>query len=106
MAHKGRKRRRLIRLWLDDFHCHWCAKPTFLMLAPGVQNFRHAPEHPKKATLDHLDSKLNNDRGKYKKARTVLACWQCNQDRCIRETEALGLTELQRRSGRGAILST
>jgi hypothetical protein len=30
---KDRKRRRLIRLWLEDCRCVWCRQKTFLILA-------------------------------------------------------------------------
>jgi hypothetical protein len=55
---KDRKRRRLIRLWLEDCRCVWCRQKTFLILAPPNANgmMRHAPTHERQATLDHSAS--------------------------------------------------
>ena len=100
--HKGRKRRRLIHLWLEDCRCVWCQQETFLILSPPNANgmMRHAPMHERQATLDHLDSRLSGSRSDRTdgQARTVLACRQCNEKRGANEEHALGLAELHRRS--------
>ncbi len=105
MAHTGRNRRRLIRLWLEDCRCHWCEQPTVLLVAPpgGTGKVRHASSYPERATIDHLYSRLNGQRRQVVDGTetTVLVCYKCNQRRCREEQAALPLAELHQRSGRG-----
>lgn len=58
---------------------------------------------PNMATIDHLDSRLSGERGKYRGtgARTVLSCRKCNELRAAEEVKAIGVQEERRRSGRG-----
>ena len=101
MSHKGRNRRRLIKLWLEDYRCFWCKRPTILVVVPPGE-FRDVPDFSRKATTDHLYSRLDAQRGKAKAGveQTVLACFECNQRRCCEEQKELPIEELHRRSGR------
>ena len=106
MSHNGKNRLKLIGLWQDNCHCHFCGQPTVLVITPPeasrYQHFRHAPHFATRATLDHLRSKLNSLRQQPcdGKKRIVLACYKCNQRRCREEQAALPIEELHRRSGR------
>lgn len=68
------------RFWLSDPRCHWCKRRTRLV---------NLGQHPKSiphdaATIDHLHSRLDPDRGNGS-GRHVLACWKCNNDRGAQE---------------------
>ncbi len=81
----------------QNWLCHWCQQPmTWLSpYPPGGAVPSHA------ATVDHLDSRLDADRGKQvTRYRRVAACWACNQKRSKVSVAVLGLAELHRRSGR------
>lgn len=71
------------------------------MLPPDEQPKAREKPHPRSCTVDHLDSRLNTERGKhYGEYRRVAACWQCNADRDRQEHEMMPREELHRRSGR------
>lgn len=107
MAHtsKSRGRRqaaRLKKLWEADPKCHWCGKPTVLILVPpgvaiGGRVFNAA-------TIDHLRSRLDPNRQEPNSGvdiRTVLACWRCNQQRNDFEQASISVEELRRRAKNG-----
>lgn len=53
------------------------------------------------ATIDHLHSRLNLTRWVKRKPgeiRRVLACYECNQQRALKEAETLSAEEINRRS--------
>lgn len=93
------KRRKEKLLQLQGGRCFWCGRQvtTDFEQKPGAR----PPENL--ATIDHLDSRYSPLRGKFnglRMARTVLACWRCNNDRAkIREAD-LPIEELWLRSGR------
>lgn len=99
MAKNGeKKRRRKARLFIrQKGKCYWCPTQMVLLNTGG-----HEKTLPKNlATLDHLFDRFHpkrrsNSRGK---ERTVLACWQCNFDRCVESQSAQTLEELHRRAG-------
>ena len=80
--------------------CHWCKKPTLLVAGMQETDYLKHRDAPKNlATIDHLDSRLNPERGKKAgELRKVVACWQCNNDRGIKEEKALGIEEIRRRA--------
>lgn len=53
------------------------------------------------ATVDHLDSRLNPERGKHKgELRHVMACSKCNQRRARQEELEVGIQVLRERAQR------
>jgi len=93
-----KKRKRLRKLWEENPNCHWCGEPTFLIEYPPVDNFKIGPQHPKMATIDHLHSRYDSERGKHKgEIQTVLACHACNDKRNEKEQAAVPKEELTRR---------
>lgn len=97
---RERYRRRLARLYARDCNCHWCRKPTILML--GVHD---AGREKRRATIDHLRDRFDPTRTEPNPKwaeRTVLACLECNNRRgAERQAECV---ELQRRkSGAGQV---
>lgn len=91
-ARKDRKRRRLYDL--QKGKCYYCGCRMRILQRRGTP--------PKDmATFEHLDSKLNPERGQHPgERRVVLACFACNQERGTEEVAALPLAEKHRRSGR------
>ena len=104
MARNDRMRRRLIKLWLEDNGCHFCGRPTILVVSPGELKgkCRQITHFPERATIDHLNSKLSVTRIQRHDGvpQTVLACYECNQRRSREEQAALPPQELRRRSAR------
>jgi hypothetical protein len=99
----SKQRNRRNRLFAQNPVCHWCGVLTSHPHEYGAkaQNGLWKLQNPKyhMATLDHLDSKLNPNRGKRKgKKRTVLACIECNEYRSYLELTAVPLQELHRRA--------
>lgn len=91
----GAKARKL-RLWNKDPHCHWCGVLTVIIDHPKLKN---PPDNL--ATVDHLRSKLNAQRGVDHRVNTVLACLKCNNRRALEEERrVLSLEDKRRRSGR------
>src|SRR5437762_3473957 len=78
MTDKSKKpSRRVAKLHASCPLCHWCGEKTILMT--GIHTKFTVPL---RATLDHLDDRLNRQRGKSPgTVRTVLACWACNNTR-------------------------
>lgn len=78
--------------------CYWCDKK--------MQHIFRIPSgyrHPLLCTIDHLDSRLNPDRGKFgnhKQWRRVAACQKCNHEHARFEELSLSKEELNRRSKR------
>lgn len=64
---------------MKDPRCHWCRETTELVIG----EFSHGHLKPHMATTDHLDDRLSPMRGRMPGPRTVLSCWQCNQDRSV-----------------------
>lgn len=97
MSTKRRQRRRA-RLWrIQKGRCHWCKQITRLPEHCTIGRGEALPDDL--ATIDHLDSRLSDERGtRPGEARTVMACWRCNFRRGAREVLALPLEELHRRS--------
>lgn len=91
-----RHRRQKIRLFeRQDGKCHWCGEQ---MLDPAIIYEDKQPDNL--ATLDHLDSRLSEERGKHSdNIRRVLACRRCNGNRGAKEQAQLSEFELWRRSG-------
>lgn len=101
---KSRNRRKMDqRAWLwraQDGRCYWCKQPT----KPGP----HDPGDvaPDAATLDHLHSRLNAERGRHAgKLTHVMACRACNERRGWEECAALPIEEQRRRAGRYPAMS-
>ena len=90
-----RLRERLRKLWDENPHCHWCNRATILCLVPPGAYCR--PFH-NRATIDHLNSRLSENRGKEEGTQTVLSCWKCNNERSKEEQSKLPIEELRRRS--------
>jgi 5-methylcytosine-specific restriction enzyme A len=95
-----RKKRRVKRLWQENPRCFWCGQITIL-----PRKFKHHEKIPRNlATLDHLRSRLNENRcepNPNNRERSVLSCWQCNFERGNREVKNLPIEELHNRSSHG-----
>jgi hypothetical protein len=96
----GQNKKRKIRLWNQDPHCHWCGCLTELICDPEI---KPGQVNPKMATVDHLRTKYDPNRwtnNNGKEERTVLACFKCNNDRAAKENASRPIEDLQRR-GKG-----
>ena len=88
--------RRKIRLWEEnEGRCYWCGVRTILVKGRA----RGKPWH---ATIDHLRSRYDQNRGEPNLtpeiARTVLACYRCNNRRASDEQRSIPIEERWRRS--------
>lgn len=100
MANSSRLARRRRKLWLEDDRCRFCRKPT--LLAEFCTKKIVAQNRDRLATIEHLDSRYNPDRGKSEnEERTTLACWRCNNDRNKIEQELMPREILHERSSHG-----
>lgn len=90
------QRRRRTNLWHRDPHCYWCSCLTIL---PTPDHVKIVPKN--QATLDHLVSRLKGRNGKDwpNGINTVLACWQCNNDRGKVEQSHVDINILRIRAG-------
>jgi len=92
----GKLRRRRKHLWESDPNCVFCGRMTVL----PKRGVKHGQTRDNLATIEHLDSKYNLMRGKFKNTeRTVLCCWRCNNDRNKCEQQNVPIDELHQRSG-------
>ena len=95
------KRWQLRKMWNFDKRCHWCKKPTVLIerheRKKGEPKVRHRPDE---ATIDHLDPRHSNERGKHKgEYRRVLSCLKCNGERDRRALSELPIHTLWEMNG-------
>lgn len=91
MSEQARLRKRLEKLHRQrGGKCHWCGCVT-LLRARGDKT----PNRSVDATIDHLDSRLSGRRGQVEGERTVLACYQCNNDRGVAESLGVSVERLR-----------
>ena len=86
-----------VELHEKDPRCHWCGRVTILTDEP---NLKGSP-NPLMATIDHVVSRYHVHRWVKKKKnqkRKVLACYECNHSRSVRETLCLSRAEVLKRS--------
>ena len=88
-------RKRKLKLWRIDPHCHWCGILTVIR-----EYEPHQSQLPNDATVDHLRSRWSKERGKDKTESTVLACYKCNQERNEKEQSSVPKVKAWERSGR------
>ena len=76
----GKRRRQLLRLFEQQKGlCHYCKSEMVIMPVGHIQE-KNSP--PNRATLEHLDHKLDPNRGKHNgECRRVAACWKCNNEK-------------------------
>lgn len=92
----GKHSRRKYQLWLRDPRCYWCGKVTVIL---DLAKIKKPPLNL--ATLDHLRSRLSNERGSDYRVSTVLACLECNQNRAkVEEKQTLSIGQIRQRAGR------
>jgi hypothetical protein len=95
MGETKRRRQRLMRLFKQDCRCYWCRRPTELVVLE-----KHRNDYPDNmATIDHLNSRLSEHRGKLTGPQTVLSCYRCNHTRGRLEVAITPKEELWRRCG-------
>ena len=100
VSNSNRLARRRLKLWLEDDRCRFCRKPTLLPQFCTKEVI--ARNRDRMATIEHLDSRYNPNRGKSdNEERTTLACWRCNNDRNKIEQESIPKKILQERSSHG-----
>lgn len=94
-----KKKRRRDRLFEKYKTCFWC---SCKLVKP--ENCKHDEKTPSDmATLDHLRYKRNPKRQQPNltgKPRTVIACFECNNNRASKAEKKLPKEELWERSGR------
>lgn len=96
-ALRGREKRWLL-FKKQRGRCFYCAGEMVIRYGDQQQKAR-----PDECTLEHLDSRLDPERGKHSgKRRIVAACRRCNHARGEAQVAALPLEELRRRSALGA----
>ena len=86
-----------VDLHAKDPRCHWCKRVTKLICDKVIKG----RADPLMATIDHVVSRYNPHRWVKKKAnqkRKVLACYECNHKRSVKETLSLSRAEILRRS--------
>ena len=86
-----------LELWQADPRCHWCKRITILTDIPRIEGIAN----PLMATIDHVVSRIYPHRWVKKKKgqqRKVLACYECNHKRSVKETLSLSRAEVVRRS--------
>ena len=86
-----------VELWQKDNRCHWCKRPTKLICEKVIKG----RADPLMATIDHIVSRYSHYRWVKKKAnqkRKVLACYECNHKRSVKETLSLSRAEILCRS--------
>lgn len=79
------KRRKFLREKLyqeQNGICYWCERQTILQDFPA---FSDGPPNPLIATLDHLYHKCHPLRYVDNIKKHVMACYECNQERSIRQ---------------------
>lgn len=90
-------REQRLRLWRRNPRCYYCGIYTVNINRAG--NRRAKDFRDDEATLEHLHSRLNPERGQHPGKRThVIACRKCNLEKARQEAAALGAEELRRRS--------
>ena len=90
-------RKRKLRLYWRNPHCHWCGTKTIIH---KHKQCKAIPDNA--ATVDHLYTRFDYMRGKSPPGveATVLACNKCNFERGKARMLAEGLAALQKYSGR------
>lgn len=86
-----------LQLHAEDPRCHWCKRVTKLTNDPAMKG----KADPLMATIDHVVSRYHPSRWVKQKEgeqRKVLACYECNHNRSVAETNALSRAEILRRS--------
>ena len=82
----GSFRKRKLKLFEQNPHCHYCGVLTVLTEA-GVEEYKDNPNH---ATIDHVYSRFDLRRWVCNnEERYVLSCRKCNNDRQAREFDLL-----------------
>lgn len=88
------------KLWRRNPRCYYCGIHTVNINRAG--NGKSKAFRDDEATLEHLHSRLNPERGQHRGKRThVIACRKCNLAKAREEAAALGIEELRRRSQSG-----
>lgn len=103
MSSSSSKQRRKQRqkLWNENPHCYYCG---ILTVPPEIRTKEQVEKgyyFDNMATLEHLFSRLNPKRyekHKFKTVRHVLACYKCNNDKSMEDTNINFAEEHRRRS--------
>jgi transcription elongation factor Elf1 len=85
-----------VELYEKDPRCHWCGRVTKLICEPHLREVDSLM-----ATIDHVVSRYHVHRWVKKKKnqrRKVLACYECNHSRSVKETLCLSRAEVLKRS--------
>lgn len=86
--HKLRLRKRYRLFTEQGGKCHWCGRQMAIRSIPG------GPLPDDTCTIEHLDSRLSGNRGRFAEERIVAACHGCNSER--NRLELLGKPDLTR----------
>lgn len=79
----------------QEGRCHWCGVG---MVPPGTHKGKGKPD-PRLCTVDHLDCRYSEDRGKHAgEYRRVAACWTCNNNRATMQQANMPKEVLWRKS--------
>lgn len=97
-GNKRSKRQLILLFQRQEGRCYYCNQ---LMVLSLEEPRRHQPMNPLRATLEHLDDRWSDQRGKSPETyRRVAACWKCNTDRGNARQAAQPLEVLHERSKR------
>lgn len=80
-ARRAQRRRRKLRLFAEQKgRCFYC---DCLMVIHTDEVLPHMTMRKNIATIEHLDDRWSDSRGRHPLGveRTVLACWQCNNEK-------------------------
>lgn len=93
MPSSKKLKNQLLQMWNENPYCHWCGRLTTL---DGRSEQKILPET---ATLDHLYSRFDPRRKEINRSmekRRLLACYECNQQRCHDEMAASNAEKARR----------
>lgn len=97
-SNKAKKRQRDLLFKRQKGLCCWCRRP----MRKSWTHKQGVPVPDDLATIEHLDSRLNPERGQHPgERRHRLACAKCNHQRGAEEDKRLSLDERRQLSGRG-----
>ena len=100
--YRQRLKRRREKLWKTDPRCVYCGRVT--NLHAKKDHVGHFIYDPLLATLDHLNDRwveYLGDRHDGDGAKTVLACFECNNKRQLERSKKVGIKILRQRAHAG-----
>ena len=92
--------KRKIYLWFEDPHCYWCGRLT--TIEPKIVDGKLPKDY---ATVEHLYDGFSGLRGlDFKGPVTVLACYECNNDRA-KQANKIQVIEMKKKKVTKAMIN-